>query len=170
MNPEFGDTGRCEGQRAERMRWRPMVLPHDTRRGIPRRSGYRKWRTESTDSVPWARLLKGSQSGRSVPAGSKAAGTRPNGSGSCSRQAEVRHSGAVRETSLRRKRVIRRLLQAARLRGAASPEARPQRSGPPPRPAQPGHSWPVPRTPMGRRVRPPPRPPSQTWCPGRCRE
>lgn len=89
-----------------------MVLPHDTRRGIPRRSGYRKWRTESTDTVPWARLLKGSQSGRSVPAGSKAAGTRPNGSGSCSRQAEVRQSGAVRETSLRRKRVIRRLLQA----------------------------------------------------------
>lgn len=156
-----------------------MVLPHDTRRGTPHGSGYRKWRAESTDPVPWAKLLMGSQSGRSVPAGGKATGTKPNGSGSCSRQAKVRQAGAVRETSeegecreasLRRKRVIRTLLQAARLRGAASPEARPQRSGPLPQLAQPGHSWPVPRTPMGRLVRPPPPPPSQTWCPGRCRE
>lgn len=98
----------------------------------------------------------------------------------CSRQVAVRQAGAVRETSLRkggvgaaslgRERVVRRLLEAARLQGTASPGARPPSSGPPPRPARPGHSWPVPRTPMGRRARPPPRPPSQTWCPGRCRE
>lgn len=60
-------------------------------------------------------------------------------------------------------------LEAAQLQDTASPGARPPRSGPPPRPAQPGHSWPGPRTPTGRRAPPPPRPPSQTWCPGRCR-
>lgn len=60
-------------------------------------------------------------------------------------------------------------LEAAQLQDTASPGARPPRSGPPPRPERPGHSWPEPRTPMGRPVPPPPRPPSQTWCPGRCR-
>lgn len=112
-----------------------MVLPHDTRRGTPHRSGYRKWRAESTDPAPWAKLLMGSQSGRSVLAGGKATGTKPNGSGSCSRQAKVRQAGAVRETSeegeCREASLRRRGLsgRSCRLRGSgALPHLRPGRS------------------------------------------
>lgn len=118
---------------------------------------------------------EGSRVARSVPADGKAPGRRAIESRDlhqASRDQAGRDQGGWSSQGdfIEEGEGVRRLPEAVRLQGAASPGAPPPRSGPPSRPAQPEHSSPVPRTRKGRRVRPPPGPPSQRWCPGRCRE
>lgn len=152
------------------MRRQPEIAPYageqfpagqDTESGGQRARGY---------SAKVKAPKEGQRVGRSVPAGGKAPGRRSIGSRELQRAGRDQAGWSSQGDFFEEEEGVGRLLEAARLQGAASPGAPPPRSGPQSRPAQAGHSSPVPRTRKGRRAQPPPGPPSQTWCPGRCRE